>query len=183
MMKRTKTHLGRILVLVSCLGLIGCAASAKTSVRERELKRILSEDRQYTLEAVPLESPPQRAASFRIAAQGLRALEEGRMQEAEDKLEKALSLDPRNAFCYLYLAEIRFKGGEIEQALMLLNQSEVLFQGHPYWLSEVFARKGLYLEEMRSTDEARRAYRKALEYNPWNESSKKGLERVGPSRG
>ena len=66
---------------------------------------------------------------------------------------------------------------------MLLNQSEVLFQGHPYWLSEVFARKGLYLEEIRSTENARNAYRKALEYNPWNELSKKGLERVGPSRG
>ena len=173
----------RLAALLFCLGFSGCAAAAKGTVRDRQLLEALAVDREYTLQKVPLESPQQRVASFRIAAEGQRALGEGRFQEAEDRLERALSLDPRNPFCYFYLAEIRFRSGNVQQALMLLGQSEVLFQGHPYWLSEVYTKKGLYFEELRSTEEARRAYLKALEYNPWNEEPSKGLQRVGPSKG
>jgi tetratricopeptide (TPR) repeat protein len=96
--------------------------------------------------------------------------------EAEDRLEKALSVDPRNPFCYLYLAEIRFLEGDTGQALILLNQAEVQFQGHPYWLGEVYTRKGLYWEAVDSTDEAQSAYSKALEYNPWNDEAGRRIQ-------
>jgi len=113
-----------------------------------------------------------------MAAQGFEAMQEGRLQEAEDKLERALSLDSRNPFCYLYLAEIRFEAGDARQALILLDQGEVLFQGHPYWLGEIFARKGLYQESLYAMDKARRAYDRSLEYDPWNRRASEGLQRT-----
>ena len=158
--------------LLAFLVIAGCAPAGKTSVRETGLRRAVLEDQSFTVERVPAEAPAHRAASFRLAAEGYRALLDGRYRQAEDRLEKALSLDPRNPFCYLYLAEIRFRETDSRQALILLSQAEVLFQGHPYWLGEVYTRKGLCWESLDSREQARSAFGKALEYNPWNEESR-----------
>jgi tetratricopeptide (TPR) repeat protein len=160
-------HLWLAVLLIS-----GCAVLGKESARENEHKRAVLEDRSFTVETVPVDAPAHRAASFRLAAEGYQALRGGRLEEAEDRLEKALSVDPRNPFCYLYLAEIRSREGETRQAIILLHQAEVLFQGHPYWLGEVYTREGRYWESLDSRDEARAAYEKALKHNPWNEESK-----------
>jgi tetratricopeptide (TPR) repeat protein len=163
-------------ILLVFVVIAGCAALGRESVRERELRRAVLEDQAFTVEEPPAEAPAHRTASFRMAADGYRALRNGQLQEAEDKLEKALSVDPRNPFCYLYLAEIRFREEDIRQALILLNQAEVLFQGHPYWLGEVYTREGQYWEELNAWDRAREAYGKALEHNPWNEESRQKIE-------
>ena len=164
-------HLFLAVLLIS-----GCAALSRESVRENELRRAVLEDQSFTVDAVPADAPAHRAASFRLAAEGYRALRGGKFLEAEDRLEKALSVDPRNPFCYLYLAEIRSREGETRQAIILLHQAEVLFQGHPYWLGEVYTREGRYWEALDSWDEARAAYSKALQHNPWNEESGQRME-------
>lgn len=171
---RRRLVMGHLLLVL--LVIAGCAVLGRESVRERQLRRAVLEDQSFTVEEAPAEAPAQRTASFRMAADGYRALRSGQLQEAEDKLEKALSVDPRNPFCYLYLAEIRFREANIQQALILLNQAEVLFQGHPYWLGEVYTRKGLYWEALDFPDKARSAYGKALEHNPWNEESRQKIE-------
>lgn len=170
-------------VLFALLMVTGCGVLGRHSAVDRELKRAVLEDRSFTVEEVPRDAPAHRAASFRLAAEGYRAIQRGELGEGEDKLETALSQDPRNPFCYLYLAEIRFQEGNARQALVLLNQAEVLFRGHPYWLGEVCTRKGLYWESLDSPDKARSAYSKALEYNPWNEESRKRLQGLGASEG
>ncbi len=163
-------------LLLAVLLISGCAALGRESSRENELKRTVLADRSVTVDAVPADAPAHRAASLRLAAEGYRALRGGKFEDAEDRLEKALSVDPRNPFCYLYLAEIRSREGETRQAIILLHQAEVLFQGHPYWLGEVYTRQGRYWEALDSWDEARAAYSKALQHNPWNEESKQKME-------
>jgi len=165
---------GQLLIVVLLIS--GCAALGRESARENELRRAVLKDQSFTVDVVPADAPPHRAASFRLAAEGYRALRGGQLQDAEDSLEKALSVDPRNPFCYLYLAEIRFREGETRQAIILLHQAEVLFQGHPYWLGEVYTHEGRYWEALDSWDEARAAYSKALEHNPWSEESKGKME-------
>ncbi len=154
----------------------GCAVLSRESAREREVRRAVLEDQSFTVEKIPAEAPAHRAASFRLAAEGYRALQAGRLEEAEDRLEQALSVDPRNPFCYLYLAEIRSRQGNERQAVILLHQGEVLFQGHPYWLSEAYTREGQCWEALHAWDQAKAAYSKALEYNPWNEEAKQKIE-------
>ncbi len=173
---RSRRHVAFAHLLLAVLLISGCAALGRESSRENELRRAVLEDQSYTVETVPADSPAHRAASFRLAAEGYRALRAGKLQEGEDRLEKALSVDPRNPFCYLYLAEIRSREGETRQAIILLHQAEVLFQGHPYWLGEVYTREGRYWEALDSWDEARAAYSKALKHNPWNEESRQGME-------
>lgn len=167
--------------LLALFVLTGCGALGRYSLRDSELRKAVLKDQSFTVDAVPEEAPAHRVASFRLAAEGYRALRSGQVQEAEDRLEQALSVDPRNPFCYLYLAEIRFREADEGQVLVLLNQAEVLFQGHPYWLGEVYTRKGLYWEALGSPDKASSAYAKALEFNPWNEESRRRLERTGAS--
>jgi tetratricopeptide (TPR) repeat protein len=150
---------------------------------EEGRKELLLADSRYHLQDIPPEWPPQKAASFRAAADGYWAWKQGRNPEAEDRLERSLSLDPRNPFGYFYLAEIRLGEEDYSQALIFLNQAELLFQGHPYWLSEVHTNKGRCHEALRNTEAAAREYSRALEYNPWNEASRQGLARVGPSQG
>ena len=164
------------ITLLLFLVIAGCAVLGRDSVRDRDLRRAVLEDQSFTVEQVPQGVPAHRAASFRMAAEGYRALQRGDLGEAEDRLEKALSVDPRNPFCYLYLAEIRFLEGDTGQAQILLNQAEVQFQGHPYWLGEVYTRRGMYWEALDSMDEAQSAYGKALEYNPWNEEAKQRIQ-------
>lgn len=170
------------LLLATAL-IAGCASVSREAPDAPDLRLQILADSRYSLEHVPAGAPPQRAASFRIAEKGLRAIRDGRWQEAEDRLEKALSLDPGNPFCYFYLAEIRNEAGQSEQALLLLNQAEVLFQGHPYWLAETYAHKGRILESLRATGEARQAYAEALEFNPWHEEARNGLTRTGGGEG
>ena len=174
-----------LLLLLTVAAAAGCAFS-RPAVPESGAapdQEMVLADRSYSLQNVPPDASPQRTASFRIAAEGQRAFGQGRYQEAEDRFEKALSIDARNAFCYLYLADIRFKERDPQQALMLLEQSEVLFYGHPYWLSEVYTKKGVCLEELQAQEDAVRSYRKALEYNPWNDKARKGLQRIEGSDG
>lgn len=171
---KRRVPLGHLLVLV--LMMSGCAVLGRESVREKDLRRAVLEDRAFTVETVPADAPAHRAASFRLAAEGYRALRKGLLQEAEDRLEKALSLDPRNPFCYFYLAEIRYREGGIRQAIILLHQGEVLFQGHPYWLGELYTREGLYWEALDAVEKAQEAYSRALEHNPWNEESRQRLQ-------
>jgi tetratricopeptide (TPR) repeat protein len=173
---RSGRHVAFGHLLLAVLFISGCAALSRESARENELKRAVLEDQAFTVDAVPADAPAHRAASFRLAAEGYRALRGGKLQEAEDRLEKGLSVDPRNPFCYLYLAEIRAREGETRQAIILLHQAEVLFQGHPYWLGEVYTREGRYWETLDSWDEARAAYDKALKHNPWNEESKQKMQ-------
>ncbi len=174
----------RLFLLTAAVLAAGCAATATGPLpEENPLQETLLADSRYGPGNIPEEFPPQRAASFRVAAQGVSAWKEGRLREAEDRLERGLTLDPRNPFCYFYLAEIRFEQGNLPQALLFLNQAELLFQEHPYWLGEVYAKKGSCFEALRDTEAASRAYTRALEHNPWNENAREGLERVGPSRG
>ncbi len=159
-------------LLLVALVVSGCAVLGRGVGPEAELRRAVLEDESFTVEKVPADAPAHRAASFRLAAEGYRALQNGLPGEAEDRLEKALSVDPRNPFCYLYLAEIRQREGKTRQAIILLHQAEVLFQGHPYWLGEAYTQEGRYWESLGSPDKAREAYSKALKHNPWNETAR-----------
>jgi tetratricopeptide (TPR) repeat protein len=164
-----------LLLLLLLLLIPGCAAVGSVSVRESDLRQAVLADQSFTVESIPAEASAHRAASLRLAAEAYRSLQEGRPEEAEDGFEKALSLDPRNPFCYLYLAEIRHREGDTRQAIVLLHQGEVMFQGHPYWLGEIYTREGRCWEALDDEGRAQEAYAKALEQNPWSEEARKRI--------
>lgn len=171
---------------MALFGLAGCGAgpSSKLATGGEELQRLaLADRRTFDASRPPTEASPQRAVSFRTAAEGRAALQKGDLEAAEDLLERALGLDPANPFSYLYLADVRMRRGDLRQALVFLDKAEIHFRGHPYWLGEVCARKGLCWERLGSPAEAGQAYRKALEFDPSNQTSLEGLGRLGDRSG
>lgn len=163
------------------LGSAGCGAgpSSKRMAGPEEAERLALADRgTFDVHRPPPEAPPQRVASFRSAAEGRAALQKGDVAAAEDLLERALGLDPANPFSYLYLADVRIRRGDPRQALVFLDKAEIHFRAHPYWLGEVYARKGFCWEKLGSPVEACKAYHKALEANPSNRDALEGLERL-----
>ncbi len=168
-----RIYLGALLLIY--LGLTGCSSLTQASFKNRALHRAIEADKRFTVQQAPHGAPAQRVASFHMAERGWQALQKRQQHKAEDFFDKALSLDRRNPFCYYYLAEIRLQEGKLKQALIFLNQAEVLFQDHPYWLSEVFEKKGRCLEKLNFPQKARRAYDQAEQQNPWKTTFKKGL--------
>ncbi len=164
----------------------GCGAGPSSRLGDggEEARRLALADRgAFDASLPPAEASPRLVASFRSAADGREALEKGDLAGAEDLLEKALGLDPANPFSYLYLADVRMRRGDLRQSLVFLDKAEIYFRGHPYWLGEVYARKGLCWEKLGSPAEARRAFRRSLGYDPSNRVSREGLDRLGDGPG
>lgn len=160
----------------------GCGVGPSTRLEtddEEALRLALADRRTYDVSLPPAEGSPQLVASFRSAAEGRAALQQGDLAGAEDLLERALGLDPANPFSYLLLADIRMRRGDLRQALVFLDKAEIHFRGHPYWLGEVYGRKGLCWEKLGSPTEARKAFRRSLDYDPSNRASRAGLDRLG----
>jgi tetratricopeptide (TPR) repeat protein len=125
-------------------------------------------------------APPQVVAATRLAEEGHARLEAGDAEGALDILERAVALDPNNAFAYQYLAEAYLGLERYDQALTFADRAAALGTTvPPVWRSRTFALQGQILETAGNFDRARGAYRKALATDPANDTARAGLERLG----
>jgi Tfp pilus assembly protein PilF len=125
-------------------------------------------------------APPQVVAATRLAEEGHARLEAGDPEGALDALERAVALDPNNAFAYQYLAEAYLGLERYDQALTFADRAAALGTSvPPVWRSRTFALQGQILETAGNFDRARGAYRKALATDPANDTARAGLERLG----
>lgn len=70
----------------------------------------------------------RRAASGRLLEEGRTALEDGRLEEAASRIERAVRLDPSNGRAYLALAEVRIAEGRPREAEGLLERALTLLE-------------------------------------------------------
>jgi tetratricopeptide (TPR) repeat protein len=71
---------------------------------------------------------PARRASMRLVVEGLDSDVIGRRDRAQGSYERALQVDPTNAFAYLALARHHLDGSTGEGATDLLDQASALFE-------------------------------------------------------
>lgn len=88
----------------------------------------------------------RRAASGRLLEEGRRALEDGRLEEAAARIERAVRLDPSNGRAYLALAEVRIAEGRPRDAAGLLERALTLLEPD----SPAAARADSLREELRA---------------------------------
>lgn len=136
------------------------------------------------LATIDAATPPQVAAATRLVHEGRAQLADGRDDVALETLERAISVDPSNAYAYYFLAELHFRQDSYEQAAAFADRAALLsarLQGT--WLTRSYALQGQALEAAGHLADARSAYERALRADRRNQTAQAGLARVDKSLG
>jgi tetratricopeptide (TPR) repeat protein len=131
------------------------------------------------LATIDAATPPQVAAATRLANQGRTLLSTGDGDDALEVLERAISVDPSNAYAYYFLAELHFRQKSYEQAIAFSDRAALLsarLKGP--WLTRSYTLHGQALEAVGRMADARSAYRRALLADHQNGTARLGLGRV-----
>jgi tetratricopeptide (TPR) repeat protein len=131
------------------------------------------------LETIDAATPPQVATATRLANEGRTQLTEGQDDAALETLERAISVDPSNAYAYYFLAEWHFRHDSYEQAAAFAERAALLSERlHGTWLTRSYALQGQALEAAGRLADARSAYQLALSADRRNRAARGGLDRV-----
>jgi len=126
-------------------------------------------------------TPPNVAAALRLIEDGRQQMNQGRYDRALDRYERALAVDPSNAYGYYFLAQLHFETKKYDQAVAFASRAVVLsartdrvLMGRSYGL------EGAAFEAVGRYADARKAYEKAVEVDPNNLAARVGIARLNP---
>ena len=135
----------------------------------------------------PLEAPqmkprqPSKAdpASTKLMEGGVKQLNAGNLEEAEQLFEQALRVSPTNGKPYYYLGVIAANQKDYERSLGFLQRAENLLHTDDFWMSQVLHQEGLVLKSMNRKEDARQKFQEALKRDPSNQHAAKELKALG----
>jgi Flp pilus assembly protein TadD len=116
----------------------------------------------------PRVQPPSAAmvASAQWVEEASRAIDAGDYNRATSLLERAIGLEPNNGRAFYYYGLAMGERGRAGAALSLLQKAEILLQGDPQALGDVYAQMGVNQERLGRLQEAIRRYEQALAQDP-----------------
>lgn len=123
-------------------------------------------------------TPPQRAASLRLAEEGRKLLESGDHARALNRLERAISIDSTNAYGHFLLAKTQHGLKRYKESLNFLEVAEFRLRDEPFWLAEVYALRGENFRALGMFDQAAASYQQALSINSGNRTAAEALSRI-----
>ena len=124
-----------------------------------------------TLEA---PAPKKRAPSpgdtsaIKLVESGVKQMNAGNLDQAEQIFEQALRVSPNNGRPYYYLGVLSVKQKQYERASGFLSQAEVHLHDDPFWMSQILLQEGLILKAQNQKDAAIQKFREALSTDPTN---------------
>jgi predicted negative regulator of RcsB-dependent stress response len=141
-----------------------------------------SGEQESLLSHIDQKTPPNVAAALRLVEDGRQQMNAGRYDRALDRFERALAIDPSNAYGYYFLALLHFETKKYDQAVAFASRAVVLsartdrvLMGRSYGLQgEAYEAVGRYAD-------ARSAYEKAVEVDPSNLAARVGVARLNPT--
>jgi tetratricopeptide (TPR) repeat protein len=123
---------------------------------------------------------PNVAAATRLVDAGRAQMAAGDDGAALEQLERAIAIDPANAYAYYYLAELHFSNRTYDQAIAFADRAANLSDTRaPEWASRAYTLQGNAFEAIGRFGDAHDAYARALEAAPGNLAAQVGLSRVG----
>ena len=134
-----------------------------------------------TLEARPLKPRAPSAgdtAALKIVESGVKQLNAGNVDEAEQYFEQALRVSPTNGRPYYYLGVIAAQKKDYDRALGFLAQAEVHLRGDGFWMSQALTREALVLEALNRKNEALEKLQEALRRDPENKWADAELQKL-----
>jgi len=126
-------------------------------------------------------TPPNVAAALRLIEDGRQQMQQGRYDRALDRFERALAIDPSNAYGYYFLAQLHFATKKYDQAVAFASRAVVLSaRTDRVLLGRSYGLQGAAFEAVGRYPDARKAYEKAIEADPNNLAARVGMGRVNP---
>jgi hypothetical protein len=125
-------------------------------------------------------TPPNVAAAMRLIEDGRQHLAQGQYDQAQERFERAVAIDPVNAYGYYYLAQLYFLMKKYDQASAFAGRAVTLAtRTNRVWLARAYGLQGAVFEEVGRYADARKAYQKAAQADPNNLAARVGMGRLG----
>jgi hypothetical protein len=132
------------------------------------------------LDTIRPGTPPNVAAATRLTEAARIRLTAGDDAAALDQLERAIAIDPNNAYAYFFLAQLHLRTGSYDQAIAFADRAAGLsVSGGPQWTCRAWVLQGSAYEAAGRFADARQAYLRAVRAAPDNEAALAGLARTG----
>jgi len=124
-------------------------------------------------------TPPNVTAALRLIEDGRQRMEQGAYDAALDRFERAVAIDPTNAYGYYFLARVHFLKKNYDQAIAFASRAASLSaRTDRVSLGRIRSLEGAVFEEVGRYPDARKAYQQAIEADPDNLSAQVGLTRL-----
>jgi TolA-binding protein len=124
----------------------------------------------------PKAAPPGDASALKLVESGVKKMNAGNLEEAEQIFEQAIRVSPTNGRPYYYLGVLAAKQKNYERASGFLAQAEVHLHGDPFWMSQILLQEGLILKAQNQKSEALQKFREAVSIDPSNAWAKAELD-------
>jgi Flp pilus assembly protein TadD len=133
------------------------------------------------VQTINTATPPNVAAALRLIDEGRQARDQGRHDQALERFERAVAIDPTNAYGYYFLAQLHYINKNYDQALAFSSRAATLSaRNDRICLGRVYSLQGAVFEEVGRYPDARKAYRSAVDADPNNLSARVGAARLAP---
>lgn len=142
---------------------------------------VTSPEMESLLTHIGPSTPPNVAAALRLIEDGRQQMQQGRYDRALDRFERALAIDPSNAYGYYFLAQLHFATKKYDQAVAFASRAVVLSaRTDRVLLGRSYGLQGAAFEAVGRYPDARKAYQKAIEADPSNVAARLGMARLNP---
>lgn len=119
---------------------------------------------------------PGDASALKLVDSGVKKMNTGNLEEAEQLFEQALRVSPNNGRPYYYLGVVAAKQKNYERSLAFLAQAEVHLHADSFWMSQILLQQALILKAQNQKAAALQKLREAVSKDPGNTWAKTELE-------
>jgi tetratricopeptide repeat protein len=131
------------------------------------------------LSQITPSTPPNVAAAIRLIEEGRQQRNQGHVDKALERFERAVAIDPTNAYGYYFLAQLHYRQKNYDQAIAFSSRAATLSaRTDRTCLGRVYSLQGAVFEEVGRYPDARKAYQRAVDADPNNLAARVGVGRL-----